>query len=147
VSNGRRRGETIDRVSRVVVLPDWQGCGAAFRLLETVGTAYTTLDRHDQRGGGDQQAEARGAEAQGDAQENVVSHGVFLPADLRLFSMVPGLSNPRREGDLLVVPPPPARRGPTAWSASAGGKRRIAGVASTASCGAALRDGPALRHA
>lgn len=45
VSSGARRGEAIDRVSRIVVLPDWQGCGAAFRLLETVGAAYTALGR------------------------------------------------------------------------------------------------------
>jgi GNAT superfamily N-acetyltransferase len=45
VSNGRRRGEAIDRVSRVVVLPDLQGCGAAFRLLETLGAAYAVLGR------------------------------------------------------------------------------------------------------
>jgi len=45
VSMGAHRGEAIDRVSRVVVLPDWQGCGAAFRLLETVGAAYTALGR------------------------------------------------------------------------------------------------------
>lgn len=43
VSNGRRAGESIVRVSRVVVLPDWQGCGLAFRLLESIGAAYTAL--------------------------------------------------------------------------------------------------------
>jgi len=45
VSSGARRGEAIDRVSRIVVLPDWQGCGVAFRLLDALGGAYSTLDR------------------------------------------------------------------------------------------------------
>lgn len=45
VSTGARKGEAIDRVSRVVVLPDWQGCGVAFRLLDSLGAAYTALDR------------------------------------------------------------------------------------------------------
>lgn len=45
VSSGRRKGEAIDRVSRVVVLPDWQGCGAAFRLLETLGSAFAAVGR------------------------------------------------------------------------------------------------------
>lgn len=45
VSSGARRGEAIDRVSRVVVLPDWQGCGIAFRLLDALGAAYTALGR------------------------------------------------------------------------------------------------------
>lgn len=45
VSNGEHAGEAIFRVSRVVVLPDWQGCGAAFRLIETVGAAYNAVGR------------------------------------------------------------------------------------------------------
>jgi GNAT superfamily N-acetyltransferase len=45
VSSGARRGEAILRVSRVVVLPDWQGCGAAFRLLETLGAAYSAVGK------------------------------------------------------------------------------------------------------
>ena len=45
VSRGARAGEAIDRISRVVVLPDWQGCGAAFRLIESLGAAYAALDR------------------------------------------------------------------------------------------------------
>lgn len=43
VSSGARRGEAIYRVSRVVTLPDWQGCGVAFRLIETLGAAYKAL--------------------------------------------------------------------------------------------------------
>ena len=43
VSTGSRRGEAIVRVSRIVVLPDWQGCGVVFRLAEALGAAYTAL--------------------------------------------------------------------------------------------------------
>ncbi len=45
VSTGARKGEAIVRVSRVVVLPDWQGCGAAFRLIESLGAAYTAVGK------------------------------------------------------------------------------------------------------
>ena len=45
VSRGENAGTAIDRVSRVVVLPDWQGCGVVFRLLESLGAAYSALGR------------------------------------------------------------------------------------------------------
>jgi len=45
VSAGKFKGTAIDRVTRVVVLPDWQGCGLVFRILETLGSAYSTLGR------------------------------------------------------------------------------------------------------
>jgi GNAT superfamily N-acetyltransferase len=45
VSRGSRAGTAIDRVSRVVVLPDWQGCGVVFRLLESLGAAYLAVGR------------------------------------------------------------------------------------------------------
>jgi GNAT superfamily N-acetyltransferase len=45
VSAGKYKGTAIDRVTRVVVLPDWQGCGLVFRILETLGAAYATLGR------------------------------------------------------------------------------------------------------
>lgn len=43
VSRGQRTGEAIRRVSRVVTLPDWQGLGLAFVLIESIGAAYTSL--------------------------------------------------------------------------------------------------------
>jgi hypothetical protein len=45
VSSGAHKGEAIVRVSRVVVLPDWQGLGIVNRLVETVASAYTTLGK------------------------------------------------------------------------------------------------------
>jgi GNAT superfamily N-acetyltransferase len=38
-----RKARNIKRVSRIVTLPDWQGMGLAFVLLETVAAAYKTL--------------------------------------------------------------------------------------------------------
>ena len=43
ISGGKRAGTAIVRVSRVVVLPDWQGCGVVFRLLEEVASAYKAI--------------------------------------------------------------------------------------------------------
>lgn len=43
VSRGARAGEAIWRVSRVVTLPDWQGLGLAFVLMEQLGAAYKAL--------------------------------------------------------------------------------------------------------
>jgi GNAT superfamily N-acetyltransferase len=40
VSRGSRAGEAIHRVSRVVTLPDWQGLGLAFVLIDSLGAAY-----------------------------------------------------------------------------------------------------------
>lgn len=40
VSNGDRKGEAIWRVSRVVTLPDYQGLGLAFVLVEALGAEY-----------------------------------------------------------------------------------------------------------
>lgn len=45
VSRGARAGSAIARVSRVVTLPDWQGLGLAFALLETLGAAYAAIGR------------------------------------------------------------------------------------------------------
>lgn len=45
VSSGQRRGEAIAGVSRVVTLPDWQGLGLAFVLLEKLGAAYGALGK------------------------------------------------------------------------------------------------------
>lgn len=45
VSRGSHRGEAIVRVSRIVVLPDWQGCGVAFPLLESIGAAYAAIGK------------------------------------------------------------------------------------------------------
>jgi hypothetical protein len=36
--------KNIKRISRVVTLPDWQGIGLSFVLLETIGAALKTLD-------------------------------------------------------------------------------------------------------
>jgi GNAT superfamily N-acetyltransferase len=40
VSRGANAGEAIRGVSRVVTLPDWQGLGLAFVLLDKLGAAY-----------------------------------------------------------------------------------------------------------
>jgi GNAT superfamily N-acetyltransferase len=40
VSRGQSAGEAIRGVSRVVTLPDWQGLGLAFVLLDKLGAAY-----------------------------------------------------------------------------------------------------------
>jgi len=45
VSSGKYAGTAIMRVSRIVVLPDWQGCGIVFRLVETLGAAYGALGK------------------------------------------------------------------------------------------------------
>jgi GNAT superfamily N-acetyltransferase len=45
VSNGRNRGEAIAGVSRVVSLPDWQGLGLAFVLLDKLGAAYKAIGK------------------------------------------------------------------------------------------------------
>lgn len=43
VSRGSRAGEAIWRISRLVTLPDWQGLGLAFVLIDSLGAAYTAL--------------------------------------------------------------------------------------------------------
>jgi GNAT superfamily N-acetyltransferase len=43
VSRGGRSGEAIWRVSRVVTLPDWQGLGLAFALIDSLGAAYAGI--------------------------------------------------------------------------------------------------------
>lgn len=45
VSNGARAGEVIWRVSRMVTLPDWQGLGIAFVLMEELGSAYAAIGK------------------------------------------------------------------------------------------------------
>jgi len=40
VSTGVNKGSAIRRVSRVVILPDWQGLGLAFVLLDALGAQY-----------------------------------------------------------------------------------------------------------
>ena len=45
VSNGADRGKAIAGVSRVVTLPDWQGLGLAFVLLEKLGAAYAAIGK------------------------------------------------------------------------------------------------------
>lgn len=41
--NTAKNSKDFKVVSRVVTLPDWQGLGLAFVLLETIGSAYTSL--------------------------------------------------------------------------------------------------------
>lgn len=43
VSSGARRGSAIRTVSRVVTLPDWQGLGLAFVLLDSLGAAWKAV--------------------------------------------------------------------------------------------------------
>lgn len=43
VSNGPERGTAIYRISRIVTLPDWQGCGVAFALSDALGAAYAAI--------------------------------------------------------------------------------------------------------
>lgn len=43
VSRGADAGTAIVRVSRVVVLPDWQGVGVAFKLCDSLAAAYKTI--------------------------------------------------------------------------------------------------------
>ena len=45
VSSGKYKGTAIARVSRIVVLPDWQGLGLVFRMVETLARAYTALGK------------------------------------------------------------------------------------------------------
>lgn len=45
ISQGPDAGTTLIRVSRVVVLPDWQGVGIAFRLIEAIGAAYKAIGK------------------------------------------------------------------------------------------------------
>jgi GNAT superfamily N-acetyltransferase len=45
ISTGENKGQVIWRVSRVVVLPDFQGLGIAFRFLNTIGAAYKRMSR------------------------------------------------------------------------------------------------------
>ena len=45
VSQGPDRGTAIAGVSRVVTLPDWQGLGLAFVLMETLAAAYKASGR------------------------------------------------------------------------------------------------------
>ncbi len=45
ISNGKRKGEWIAGVSRIVTLPDWQGLGLAFVLLDHLGAAYKVIGR------------------------------------------------------------------------------------------------------
>jgi ABC-type polar amino acid transport system ATPase subunit/GNAT superfamily N-acetyltransferase len=45
ISNGTDKGTAIAGVSRVVTLPDWQGLGLAFVLLESLGAAYAAVGK------------------------------------------------------------------------------------------------------
>jgi GNAT superfamily N-acetyltransferase len=45
VSNGKDRGTAIAGVSRIVTLPDWQGLGLAFVLLDKLGAAYRAIGK------------------------------------------------------------------------------------------------------
>lgn len=45
ISNGKDRGSWIAGVSRVVTLPDWQGMGLAFVLLDNLAAAYKGLGK------------------------------------------------------------------------------------------------------
>jgi len=45
ISTGRNVGETIWRVSRLVTLPDWQGIGLAFALVDSLGAAYGAVGK------------------------------------------------------------------------------------------------------
>lgn len=45
ISNGRDAGTAIAGVSRVVTLPDWQGLGLAFVLLDKLGAAYRAIGK------------------------------------------------------------------------------------------------------
>jgi len=45
ISTGRDAGTAIAGVSRVVTLPDWQGLGLAFVLLDKLGAAYTGIGK------------------------------------------------------------------------------------------------------
>jgi ABC-type ATPase involved in cell division/GNAT superfamily N-acetyltransferase len=45
VSNGADKGTAIAGVSRVVTLPDWQGLGLAFVLMEKLGAAYGAIGK------------------------------------------------------------------------------------------------------
>ncbi len=45
ISHGRDAGTAIAGVSRVVTLPDWQGLGLAFVLLDKLGAAYTGIGK------------------------------------------------------------------------------------------------------
>jgi len=45
VSNGPKKGTAIAGVSRVVTLPDWQGLGLAFVLMEKLGAAYGAIGK------------------------------------------------------------------------------------------------------
>jgi GNAT superfamily N-acetyltransferase len=45
VSSGPDRGTAIAGVSRIVTLPDWQGLGLAFVLMEKLGAAYAGIGK------------------------------------------------------------------------------------------------------
>lgn len=45
VSRSWRTGQNLMGVSRVVTLPDWQGLGIAFTLIDTIGGAYKAIGR------------------------------------------------------------------------------------------------------
>jgi len=45
ISNGKDAGTAIAGVSRVVTLPDWQGLGLAFVLMEKLGAAYKAIGK------------------------------------------------------------------------------------------------------
>lgn len=45
ISNGADAGTAIAGVSRVVTLPDWQGLGLAFVLLDKLGAAYKAIGK------------------------------------------------------------------------------------------------------
>jgi ABC-type lipoprotein export system ATPase subunit len=45
VSSGRRKGETIARVSRLVTLPDWQGLGLAMVLCDALGADHVAAGK------------------------------------------------------------------------------------------------------
>lgn len=45
VSQGKDAGTAIMRISRMVVLPDWQGLGVAFQFMESMGAAYKAVGK------------------------------------------------------------------------------------------------------
>ena len=45
ISNGKDAGTAIAGVSRIVTLPDWQGLGLAFVLMEKLGAAYKAVGK------------------------------------------------------------------------------------------------------
>lgn len=45
ISSGKRRGERITRISRLVTLPDWQGVGLAMVLCDALGSEHSAAGK------------------------------------------------------------------------------------------------------